>query len=199
MEENKKEVLESVKKSVDSFSNKVTDVCDNQGEKMMSLLKKSVSAVDDCATNDPAKLSKTILLINIVATAIMLFSFYVLPAVPSLKGDGSMTLQETLKLFKSIANAGGGGGDMEGVGLTIFIGRLLFFFTFANIGLGLYTLSTEKSIPYLSNRLTSILTLIFMIIMFFKLLDGALVGIYIATLASLVVGLSGFVMISGKR
>ncbi len=198
MEENKKEVLESVKRSVDSFSNKMTDACDSQGEKMMNLLKKSVSAVDDCATNDPAKLSKTILLINIVATAIMLFSFYVLPALPSLKGDGSMTLQETLKLFKSIASAGGG-GNMEGVGLTIFIGRLLFFFTFANIGLGLYTLSTEKFIPYLSNRLTSMLTLIFMIIMFFKLLDSALIGIYIATLASLVVGLSGFVMTSGKK
>ncbi len=195
MEENNKEKLDDVKKGAAQFKEKVTAFCDEQGEKAMSLVKKSVPAVEEYA-KDPAKLNKTILIINIAATAFMLFTFYVLPATPNLKGDGSMTFAEMLMMFGNIASSGY--NDDISISLILLIGRVLIFCTYANLIVGLYSLFTEKVIPYVSSRLFSLITLISMVLLLLLMISNALIGIYIALLASLVVGLSGLVMLSKK-
>ncbi|MFI3263016.1 MAG: hypothetical protein R3Y26_08925 [Rikenellaceae bacterium] len=187
-EKNKQEGVKSTSKQLTAF-------CDVQGEKAMDLVKKSVPAVEEYA-KDPAKLNKVILIINLAATALMLLAFYVLPALPALKGNGSMTLSETLKLFNNIPS---GAQDVPmKINLMMLIGNVLLLCTYANLFVGLYSLLTEKVIPYVSSRLFSLISFISMFLLFIVVIGDALSGIYIALLASIVVGFSGLVMISKK-
>lgn len=199
MEENNKEILEDVKKRVVQSTNKIDEVCDAQGEKAMELLKKRVPALNDIA-KDPLKLGKTIILINIIATAIMLFAFYFLPAFHY--KDSTLTLTDLLNLFGGITSQNTYGGSNANWYVLIYCGKILKFFTFANLGVAIYTLLTKKVVPYVSNRILSIFTLIFMIIeyfLFLLILEETLIGIYVGLLASIIVGLTGLLMFSKSK
>lgn len=161
-----------------NISSELTAAMDKASAQVLTPLKKSCSFLP----SDGTKLYKAILLVNIIATVLLIIGLYSFPAVEFMRGH-NVSFNQALTFL----------GMAPGYGFTAFLGNLFIIACFANLALGVYLYAKEEAVPYVTVRLMSLFLFVVMLLMTF-IMPETVFGIYILLVFSILIGFTGFLI-----
>lgn len=175
--------------SSNGVADKVTAIMESASEKVMGMASDKIPAVKKSV--EDKTFGKIALIINASFAALVLVALYALPAVPALKGGGSMTFFQLTQLI----NQAVGGQIPVSLSMASMFGNIAMLALYLVIGGNLYTIFSGKIAPYVTARLLSSLALVFTFLTLIFLIGDAKIGLYLAFVFAIFVAISGLAVI----